>query len=289
MLPNKFSDLYEGDYLTALGHFNADRAIGEIFFILKGNYLGHQREFRFSFRPLTRDLDQEATHLCRLWASRKIDDNLEQISRDGAIPKELRTDKDEERLKRQADEIIELATTNGIINEYTEHLSEGTVAFQDFEVLVEEAVLLGNNGNRQELELAVTSTKLRDRAQNTRTGKGAVNQVMNKASGAKVGGKIAKVQMYYDADMEVVIIKSVQQIGKHSFFRRADRWVESAALDSATTNSPDQVVRFGTNEYDNLVRSLVADGEEEILALQGEILFRRNGQLLLLGPSAPPR
>lgn len=294
LLPTTLNDLYEGDYLSLLGHFRPDEPV---VFILRGDYLGEEREFRFTFDP-SRDRIEDAPFLCRLWATRQIMERVDQITRDGAIPESERTDEDRDRLQQRTQEIIDLSMTWGIITEYTRHLTEGSREHAEYASLVDDiasgavtadSMLVAANGSLDKAGAVMyAETKMKDRAQNTRTGRGASNQVMNKGSAKLTKAQVSASNAYIDEEMNVVEIHSVQQIADLALFRRGDRWVDSRILDSAATEAPDLVVTIGSAEYDDLVRELVTLNREKVLGLSGEILVRnRAGQIVLIAAIEP--
>lgn len=293
MLPATLHDLYEGDYLSLLGHYVPDRPV---LFTLRGIYLGEERTFTFTFDP-DRDRIEDAPFLCRLWASRQIMERVDEVTRDGAIPKDERTEEDRERLRQRTEEIIELSTANGIITEYTRHLSQGSREYEEYSILADSIAsgaiavdwVSEEESDEKAGALLYAESKLVDRAQDTRTGASASNQVMNKSSKALKGGKMNKVNSFIDAEMNVVEIKTVQQLADLSFFRRGDRWVDSRILDSAATEAPDATITFGTAAYDDLVRSLVAVNRAEVLGLRGEVLMRdERGRIVLIASQRMP-
>ena len=266
VLPVKINDLFEGDYLSLLGHYRPER---QLVFTLSGNYRGEHRRFRFTFDP-ERDAIADAPFICRLWASRKIMDNVDQIAQAGAIPVNERTKEDEEKLKEQTEEIVNLSRGNGIITEYTRHLAIATLPSDS------------TANTSSETIYSLTEEKLKSRAQDTRVGGGASNQVMNTKSKYIKGGKGNKANTYVDDNLRVVEIKTVYQIHDLSFFKRGERWVDSQILDSATTETPDKTIEFGTREYDQFVRTLLTNHRLEVLALTGDILMQHAGSIVLI-------
>ncbi len=292
LLPSRLHDLYEGDYLSLLGHYLPDRPV---LFTLTGNYMGEERTFTFTFDP-GRDQIADAPFLCRLWASREIMERVDEVTRDGAIPEERRTEEDRQRLQRNTEEIIDLSMANGIITEYTRHLSEGSSEYREYRALTDSvssgtvaAEWVGDEVSSDKAgALIYAESKLKTRAQDTRSGAGGSNQVMNKSSKVLKGGTANKGNTYIDAEMNVVEIHTVQQLADLSFFRRGDRWVDARILDSAATESPEETIIFGTDRYDRLVRDLIAANRTEILGLRGDILMRDpNGRIVLVQSLAP--
>lgn len=260
VLPEKIADLFEGDRLILVGNYLQD---SPLVFTLRGNYLGAERTFSFTLDP-ERDRDLDAPWVYRLWAQRKITDNVVRVTQAGAIPEKDRTAQAETELQELTGEIVRLCTDNGIITEYTDFLVNPSAEAQD-------VVELEN----------MTKDKLKFRAQDCRTGKGAINQSMNNGFAAQSNGD-NRANIRLDENLQVVEITSVQQIHDLAFFRRNDRWVDARLLDSAETIEPDQTIRFGTSEYDRFIRDLIDTRRQRVLALDGDILLRHEGRIVLI-------
>lgn len=260
MLPVTINDLFDGDRLVLLGSYTNDEPL---LFELRGNYLGAERTFTFPFDP-TLQRDPEAPWVCRLWAGGKVTDNIVRIAQAGAIPKEERTEKEEIELKKLNEEIVRLSTTNGIITEYTDFLADPETDVR----------------NVEELE-RMAESRLKARAQESRTGKGGVNQTLN--NGFTMRNAVAnRGNVRLDQNMQAVEVTSVQQIHDLTFFRRGNRWTDSRLLDSAATAHPDRTIRFGTPEYDRFTAALLGARRQRVLALDGDILFLHEGKIVLL-------
>ena len=288
LLPTRLHDLYEGDYLSLLGHYRPDGV--PVRFIVTGTYMGVERTFTFTFDP-ERDQIADAPFICRLWASREIMERVDEITRDGAIPESERSEEDRRRLQQNTEDIIDLSMANGIITEYTRHLTEGSREYREYRALTDSvssgvvaAEWVADEASSDKAgALIYAESKLKVRAQDTRSGASASNQVMNKSSKVLKGGTVNKSNTYIDADMNVVEIHTVQQLADLSFFRRGDRWVDARILDSAATESPAETITFGSDRYDRLVRELVRANRAEILGLRDDILMRDpTGRIVLI-------
>lgn len=261
VLPSKLADLFEGDQLVLLGQYVGDEPLT---FQLEGNYLGKKKSFAFRF-----ELDKATTRnafVPRLWASRKIALLVDAIRQDGA-DNDLASANPKAgnpRMKELVDEIVRLSKEFGILTEYTAFLArEGTDLSQKDQVLAE----AGRN--------------FRDRAINTRSGLGSVNQELN--------GQYQKAQIcmnydngYYDAGMNRVSISTVQQVNDKTFYRRGGGWVDGAVIDRATTVKPERVIEFGSPEFRELVTRLASEGRQGSISLSGDILMVLDGKTVLV-------
>lgn len=284
LLPGDLSDLFEGDQLVVLGQYQTD---DPLHFRLSGNYLGASRTFDLKF-----DLSKATTRnafVPRLWASRKIARLVELITEAGsentaAHPGRLSSSSiaynsgsmrsasshavQDPKMKELVDEIVRLSTEYGILTEYTAFLATDGTDFNNLESL--------NTRARESLV---------NNAQSVRSGMGSVSQAANNTI-QKSQVNMNRSNFYLTQNMERVEITSVQQITDRTFFKRNNRWVDASALKNETAK-PDQVIEFGTPEFDKLVDRLVRDGRQGILALSGELLLMIDGKTVLV--KAPPK
>lgn len=265
ILPQRVNDLFDGDRIVLSGSYTWKEPL---LFTLRGNYLGTERTFAFTFDPESLGNRRDDPWVCRLWANRKVTDNIVNITRAGAIPQEKRSEEDERELKKLNEEIVRLSTANGIITEYTDFLANPEIDVR----------------KREELE-RMSEAKLKAIAQNSRTGREAVTAAMNNGFSMRNAAS-NRGNMRLDKNMQVVEVTSVQQIHDLTFFRRGNRWVDARILDSAETDSPDLTIRFGTPEYDRFLSAVLSARRQRILALDGDILFLHEEKIVLLAGAA---
>jgi len=264
LLPGSLPDLFDGDQLVLLGKYVGSEPLH---FRLKGT-VGHEpKEFKFDF-----SLDKATTRnnfVPRLWASRKIALLVEEIRQAGAtastrasaVHAGALTDP---RLKELVDEIIRLSVEFGILTEYTAFLArEGTDLAQHDDVL------------RQ------ATANLATRAQQTRSGAGAVNQSINMhAQQAQV--TLNRSNSFYDENMNRVQVARVQQVADQTLFQRGARWIDGRVLNDGTPAQPDRTVAVGSPEFMELADRLAAQNRQGVLAVSGEILLRIDGETVLI-------
>jgi Ca-activated chloride channel homolog len=262
LMPASLPDLFEGDQLVVLGKYHGDAPLR---FRLQGRFLGKPRSLDCTFQ-----LDHATaknSFVPRLWASRKIAmlvDEIRQAGADKRPPVASAAAAADPRMKELIDEIVRLSLEFGILTEYTAFLDkEGTDLSVRNEVL------------RQ------ASQNFVDRAQNTRSGMGAVNQALNfNAQQAQVYQN--RRNSFYDQNMNRVETSRVQQASDRAFFQRGNTWIDGAAINSRSGGRADEVVRVGTPEFSRLVDRLVAENRQGVLAVSGEILLRVDGKNVLI-------
>ena len=259
LLPARLPDLFEGDQLVLFGQYTGE---DPLVFELRANSAGHERTFRFRF-----DLDHATTRnafVPRLWASRKIavlTDAIRDLGADSALtPVTPATDP---RMKELVEEVVRLSKEFGILSEYTAFLArEGTDLTQHR--------LVFNEAFRN----------FDARALKTRSGLDSVSQSLNNdfKRAQAVDNYRNKI---YDAQMNAVEISTVQQINDRAFYKKGNRWIDSALVDDANPARP-RVVEFGSDEFRRLAERLAADNRQGAITLKGEILLRVGGENVLV-------
>ena len=263
LLPNRLPDLFEGDKLVLLGKYTGDQPLH---FRLGGDFHGKPRKLKFDFK-----LDQATTRnsfVPRLWASRKIAVLIDEIRQAGAdsggttiLSSRAAGDP---KMKEVVDEIVRLSVEFGILTEYTAFLARE-----------------GSDLNARDAVLREANFNFVNRAQNTRSGIGAVNQLMN--------DNFQQEQLFanrrnafYDQNMNRVQITRVQQINDRAFFQQDNRWVDGNALNSKRGAEPDQTVTVGSPEFMDLLSKLTAQNRQGTLSMSGEILLQIDGRNVLV-------
>lgn len=269
LLPARLPDLYRGDQLVLLGQY---KGMQPQELVLSGNLLGKQREFYFTLEP--HKASAEHLFVSRLWAGRKIAALVDRIRELGAYDNNFLNYLESEqnpRVKKLAEEVLALTAEHGIVTEYTAFLARPGNSLIERELLVNEAVINFEN-----------------RAMKTRVGMGAVNQSVNN-SNLKNLHCLNYGNCYYDASMNTVTIKNVQQLGGLAFFRQGDEWYDSRLMLSKQAKKSNaeaqREVQFGTKEYWSLAAHLTQKGQQGLMALPGNVVLLVDGQpVLIRGP-----
>ncbi len=262
LIPGRIPDVFDGDQIVLLGQYVGE---GPLEFILRGNYRGTPRAFRFRL-----SIDQATTRngfVPRLWASRKIGLLVDAIREQGGMPGvvSLGANTNPSAANRElVDEIVRLSTEFGILTEYTAFLArEGTDFSQKDKVLSEAQALF------------------RNRAIQTRSGLSSVNQDVNNQN-QKAMSCVNPRNEFLDARMNKVATATVQQVCDLAFYKRGDRWVDSRIVSSPAEVKPERVIVFGSDEFRNLAATLVRQGRQGSIALHGDILMIVDGQRVLI-------
>ena len=261
LMPGAMPDMFEGDQLVLLGKYVGSDPLN---FKLTGNFLGTERSFDFSF-----SLDNATTRnafVSRLWASRKVGMLVDAIRQAGA-GSGLSTVEMTPEYQEIVDEIIRLSTEFGILTEYTAFLAlEGT-----------------DLGKKADVRREAWSN-LRNRGMSTRSGAGAVNQSENGAH-MKRQTKENKRNEWLDEKLERVAVGDVQQVNDRTYFKRGERWVDARVIEDIEVIKPDRTIVAGSDEYLELVKKLEEKGRAGAVAMQGEIIIKVDGEVILIKPA----
>ena len=129
--------------------------------------------------------------------------------------------------------------------------------------------------------LAEANSNFVNRAMNTRSGLGAVNQSAN--SVYMMGQSQLNISnAIWDENMNRVSIANVQQVSDLAFYNRGGRWVDSRIVDEESEVQPKRVIRFGSDEFRELARRLAREDRQGSIAFRGDILMTIDGDLVLI-------
>ncbi len=175
------------------------------------------------------------------------------------------------KLREIVQEIVRLSTEFGILTEYTAFFAVEGSPLDDPE-----------ENARRALENFV------ERAVKTRSGLGSVNQDVNRYNQANQR-VLNPRNIYFDKKMNPVESSSVQQSGDRAFWRKGNRWVEGRLMNKKRGRkqmNPSKVIRFGSEEYVDLVDRLSKENRQGSIAMAGDILMELDGEEVLIeGPA----
>jgi len=154
----------------------------------------------------------------------------------------------------------------------------------EFGILTEYTAFLAKEGSdlsQRDEVLRQANSNFVNRAQQTRSGMGAVNQAVNSnfQQAQSVGNRR---NTFYDANMNRVELSRVQQINDRAFFQQGNRWVDGQALNSSRGTQPDRVIAAGSDEFFQLLGRLTNENRAGVLSMSGEILIQLDGRNILI-------
>ena len=229
--PKELPDLFQGSQLILLGKFDGRGTSGVT---LTGSAENEKKEYRYQV-DFAREKDKN-DFVPVLWATRRIGYLIDQIRLYG-------------KNKELVDEIVVLSKRYGIITEYTSFLI-------DVDYRVPHAELA------ERAEQSISRLSARD------VGAGAVYQAKN-LGGLKKAALPAPG--YFDAEGKMKKVTEVMQLGKKSFFRKGEVWVDSEFEGKRETL---KIERF-SSAYFKLI-SLKPE-ISKYLALGDNVIFTLNG------------
>jgi Ca-activated chloride channel family protein len=263
LLPATLPDLFEGDQLVLLGRYTGQEPLH---FRLKGAFHDKPRTFKFDFQ-----LDKATAKngfVPRLWASRKIAMLVDEIRQSGAGPSRpsvlSNVKPADPRMKELVDEIVRLSTEFGVLTEYTAFLARE-----------------GTDLSRRDAVLREANQNFYARAQQTRSGIGAVNQAFNyNVQRAQVSQN--RRNEFLDQNMNRVQTTRVQQMNDRGFFQQGNRWIDGSVINARREAQPDRTVTIGSPEFMEIVDRLVRDNRQGVLSMSGEIVVNIDGRTVLI-------
>lgn len=278
LYPKGKFDLFAGDQAVIVGRYNVP---GDAKATLAGKLAGEQKKFHFPAELAAHSEDDANAFVAKLWATRRVGEIIDEIDLKG-------------RNDELVNELVELATKHGILTPYTSFLA-------DENNQVRELSALRGQANESLTPLAEAAG---EQAFNSRYNKNSL-QFAEKPAAAPAatsspalaepgvsggyGGRFAldsfhsaletrgRGVVYYDAlEDRQVVAKSMINVGRKTFNRRGDRWVD-ATLSEEKEKSAKQIERFSDEYFDLVamhgkhVAPYLAIDEPVVIELDGEV------------------
>ncbi len=155
-----------------------------------------------------------------------------------------------------------MTTRYGILTEYTAFLAKDGKALDALE------------------QLDMAYRNFDERAVKTRVGISSVNQSINNTA-LKQGYSLNRGNYFWNDKMERVGFSNVQQVGNGAFFLRGTTWVDGRLVGRPHV-TPEEVIHFGTAEYQTLLNRLIETGEHAPLSLSGNVLMEIDEKPVLI-------
>jgi Ca-activated chloride channel family protein len=293
LYPADMYDLFSGDQLVIVGRY---RRHGGMKIQLTGDFLGQRKEYVFEDELPKQTGSGENVFVERLWATRRIGQIIDEIDLHGEN-------------KELVDELIVLSKRHGILTPYTAYLAEertdlndlsrgrriaraeleslqeevGADAFyqRDFKSSLRSAGRAPTpNAASQSLDGAL---KLSASGNSARTSRGAISGGARFGLGSQSAPRPASKERAL-GELDDAIVQRVKQIGAKTFFRRANRYVDSDATDKQIAEAI-KIEQFSDQYFD-----LLAELDEEsriYLAEASEVLVVLKGKTYLIVPPKP--
>jgi Ca-activated chloride channel family protein len=255
-------DLFAGDQAVIVGRY---RTSGTAKVTLRGSVGGKEQTLAFPAELAAKSADDSNAFVAKLWATRRVGEILDEIDLHG---------KNDELVK----ELVELATKHGILTPYTAFLADDTTDVRDGESLTRRTSLSLESLSQTEGDYAFNQRLAKDSYRDAATPAAAGPAPAQAAGGALGyggfggggfggrGGAMAgesrrrltelagRGVTYYDAAAdEHKLAENMLAVGRKTFFRRGDRWVDSTVT-AEEEKSATLVERFSDAYFELLTR-----------------------------------
>lgn len=260
LYPQVLPDLFRSDRLVLVGRY---LGAAPARFLLSGKRVGAPSQWTLDY-DFANALPRNG-FVKRLWAMRRIAALEDTLRRTGADPSALTALRTDPKYAEIVKEMLELATSFGVLTDSTAFLAlEGTKL-----------------GDPQTL-FATASQHGYDNA-GCRTGLDGVAIQQNVAINRNQGWANYSNALFTPTG-ELVTCTTVQTMQGRTFFKRGERWIEGALVLDAKDIQPVRTISFGTPEHATLVEELRSEGRAAQLSLGGEVLLRHRGEAILVVP-----
>jgi Ca-activated chloride channel family protein len=240
---------------------------------LHGKVGNEEKTLRFPAELVDDSKDDGNAFIAKLWATRRVGEIIDEIDLHG---------KNDELVK----ELVELATKHGILTPYTSFLADDTSTVRDLaentrgasERLSELEAVDGAYGFRQrEAKAVMRSASAAPAAAASGGGGGFGGRGLDRAASDALMARGGAGVTYYDAEAdETRLANNLITVGGKTFFRRGERWVDSAITEDEEKNA-ETIERFSdeyfalAERYGKKVAAYLAIEEPVTLKLDGKV------------------
>jgi len=284
--PSELNDLFSGSRVVILGRYaglineQMEMRIEQELSIFSSK---SQPENTIRTQISLEDASNRYAFIARLWAQKRMDSLINEIRLAGADGTEPN--------QELVDEIVRLSLEHGIMSEYTAFLAE-----EDMQL--SRALEVNESG----VSYAYQETTGTINALNSqRSGAAGVSQMANRqnvdeatiqSDMDKDGGLVPfegtiqtsvalKASKYYDANMNQVVVNTIQRGQGSTLYKKQGQWVD-AQLGEMADEAPELTIEFASDEYWALVEDLVKQDRQWVLANRGDVYFMNRSQRVLV-------
>ena len=284
--PRSLGDLFSGSRVVILGRYaNLGDESAEMWVASDRK---QQKEANDPTNALVAEFSREDASnryafIARLWAQKRMDSLINEIrlaGADGSAPNQ-----------ELVDEIVRLSLEHGIMSEYTAFLAEE-------DMLLSRALEVDDRGHTRASRVTNhTISTLNEQ----RSGAAGVSQMANRQSadaatiqsemdkdeaaygvvGSVQTDGALKANKYYDANMNQVVVNTIQRGQGSTLYKKQGQWVD-AQLGEMADEAPELTIEFASDEYWALVEDLVKQDRQWVLANRGDVYFMNHSQRVLV-------
>ena len=273
VLPAKLPDVFVNEQLLVSARYFGSAPLR---LVISGTSPAGPATIEATFDPA--DADRRQGFVARLWADRRIGELVDEARQAGQPAKA-----DDPRMKELVQEIVALSTEFGVLSEYTAFMA------------TEGADLWNPTTLNQRVRSMVAN-----RAQQVRTGRGAVSQAVN-LSAMRSGRQRGRMNAFLDANLKTIQIGTVRHVDDLALFLYQGRWIDSRIIADVqarrdaggagtkpAADPPTRLAAFGTPEWEAAVGQLEAEHHAAVLALSGPLYLLVGGERVLIAPAPAP-
>jgi Ca-activated chloride channel family protein len=251
--PHGRFDLFAGDQAVLVGRY---RTSGAAKVTLRGKVGDREEAFQFPADLAAKSDDDTNAFVAKLWATRRVGEIIDELDLRG---------KNDELIK----ELVDLATKHGILTPYTSFLADDTAASRDLAAatrFTEDrlAELQDAEGELAFRQREAKSTLLRAAAPASAIGGygGAADGDFDRFAGGRMGREASEALAarggagvtYYDAAAdEERVAENLISVGRKTFLRRGDRWVDSTVTEEEEQKAQ-SIERFSPEYFELVAR-----------------------------------
>jgi Ca-activated chloride channel homolog len=271
--PSGKFDLFAGDQAVLVGRY---RTPGDAKVKLTGTVGGEEQEFDFPADLVDDSDDDTNAFVAKLWATRRVGEIIDELDLKG---------RNEELVK----ELVDLATKHGILTPYTSFLADESAPAHDQASLYRGA----------EVQLRVLSEAEGDYGFRQREAKAAFQYARRPAAAGGFGGAVSGAPAasgalgseslerlsetagrgvtYYDAAQdEHVVSANCIVVGRKTFFRRGEQWVDSS-MTEAEQKAAKRIERYSREYFDLVERH--GKHVAQYLAIEEPVCIKLDGNV----------
>ncbi|MFT5424756.1 MAG: Ca-activated chloride channel family protein [Phycisphaerales bacterium] len=285
VMPSSLPDLFDGDQIVIFGQYMTN---AEMTFRLNGTGAdGKPWETSIKVDPDNARVSNSTVP--RLWAQKRIASLLSEIRKSAAGGSETNPELE--------DEIVRLSLEHGILSEYTSFIAaaeedlgryrkkdEGGRYSYDLGAMNRRDLNDDRSGERAvQKQLALDSVNSPQAAPASVDPRGGIFNAERRSqtSFSSIGGNI-----------EAESFERVKQVADRTLIRRGEQWVDSRILEDDEANpegliKPVREIAFDSDEYWELLETLVKSHRQGLLATAGELVLLIDGEQVLVHNSAP--
>lgn len=267
LYPRESHDLFAGEQLVVVGRYKKG---GAAKIVISGQVDANPLSLDFPATFVEQSPDETHAFVEKLWALRRVGEIIDEIDLQGQN-------------QELVNELVALATRHGIVTPYTAFLADETTNFRDLtssrKRTGESLSALDQESGRAAFELRRAKGALQDSKQVEQfafPAAGATRAVGGGGGGGGgLGAALAADGLAENAEDSGGVAPTVQTIGRKTFFKRENRWIDSTVTAEQERTSI-KLTRF-SDEFFDLISQYGRD-VAKYLAIEGDVLIVLDGQ-----------